>query len=372
MFGVNLHMDNCCKGNYNDVDKVINELQYIGARRARDWATTDEVVDKWLMIHEKTGIKFHVSIPETSPENQRKALLRIENWLKQYPGLIDVIEGSNEPDTPYPKSRGASLEDSATFQSQVYEVGKAAGVGVAQLSVGGGWYPPFYEGNYKKFGTPPADFGNAHIYMNQNVPPALALERIGKLAEYSVNGKTVDVTEFGTYKSKKQSEETTSAFMHEAPFDSYLMGHSGLFVYALHDDMSNVVSFYTADGTKRNFADYWHHTTALLSDPDGKHLPPKEINISFTEPKAQGKAPLGIKNVLMYKSDGSVWIAMYYEEREGITGGSQTITFDEKFTAVKIYDARSGELVNEYKKINKINIPLPVNHIYLVELSTAL
>lgn len=365
-FGVNLHLDNCCKGDYGDINTVINQIRYIGARRLRDWATRDKVLEKWREVHEKTGLAFHASIPETSPAHQRLALVRIERWLHEQPGMIEAIEGGNEEDNPYPRSQGASLEDSAAMQSDVYEVGRRAHVPVAQLSVGAGWAAPLYEGNYKKFGTPPADYGNAHVYMNPGSPPAVSLQRLGDLAAWSVAGKPVDVTEFGTYHTPKQSDEVTSAFMHEAPFDAYLMGRAGLFVYALHDDVSHVVSFYDAQGHARPFADYWHHTTQALADPKGKHLPPKELRIGFTPLSAAGKPPLGIKNVAMYKSDGSIWIAAYDEERAGAADNGETIALDGTYDSVRVIDGRTGEEVNHYHHVRQVTVPLPVNHVYLV------
>lgn len=371
MFGVNLHMDNCCNGNYSNVDKVAEEINYIGARHLRDWPTRDDVIDKWRPIYAKTGAPFHASIPQASPKNQRLALERIERWMKAYPGLIDVIEGGNEEDAPYSISQGASLADTAILQSQVYKVGQSAGVKVAQLSVGAGWTAPLWEGNYKKFGSPPADYGNAHTYSNPGEPPASALKRIGDLAGYSVSKNAqIDTTEFGFYQTSKQDEETTGAFMHMAPFSAYLLGHSGLSVYALHDDMTNITGFYRNDGTKRGFADYWHNTTSLLSDPAGKKLPPKNINITFDNQKAAGRSPLGIKNILMYKSDGSIWIAAYDEEWAGAPDGSQTITFDKVYAVVNIYDGRDGKLLKTLKNISTLNLPLPINHVFLVQLTT--
>ncbi len=369
MFGVNLHMDNCCHGNYANIDNVIEEINYIGARRLRDWPTRDDIIDKWRPIHEKTGATFHASIPMASPKNQRISLDRIERWLKAHPGLIDVIEGGNEEDAPYSVSQGASLADTAILQSQVYKVGKNAGVKVAQLSVGAGWVAPLWEGNYKKFGSPPADYGNAHTYMNPGEPPAATLKRIGELASYSVSKNSpIDTTEFGFYQTKKQDDATTSAFMHIAPFSAYLLGHSGLSVYALHDDMTNITGFYKKDGSKRDFADYWHYTTSLLSDPKGKKLLPKNIDITYSNQKAAGRSPLGIKNVLMYKSDGSVWIATYDEERPGAPDGAQTINFDRSYAVVNIYDGRNGKLLKTLKNISTLNLPLPVNHVFLVQL----
>lgn len=368
-FSVNLHMDDCCNGNYADTNRVINELKYIGVRRVRDWATRDDVVSKWKAINSATSVTFHASIPQASPAGQRAALTRIQNWLKQYPGLIDTIEGSNEPDVSYSQSQGASLADSASLQTQVYSVGKGAGVPVDQLSVGAGWTPPLWEGNYKKFGFPPADFGNAHVYMNIGEPPSISLKRIGELAQYSVKGKPADTTEFGVYQSPQQNDDTNSAFMHMAPFSAYLLGHAGLSVYALHDDMSGIAGFYKMDGNRRKFADYWHNTTTLLSDPNGKNLPPKSVNITFTNQKAAGAAPLGIKNIVMYKSDGTKWIVSYDEERVGAPDGFQTINLDKIYPYVKIYDGRTGATLNLFTNIKTLNLPLPANHVYLIKLN---
>lgn len=366
VFGVNIHMDNCC-GNYSNVNNVADQLKYIGVRRVRDWATRDDMILKWRALNSATGVRFHASIPQTSPLNQRTALERIRNWVKLYPGLIDVIEGANEPDTPFPMSMGATLEDSAQLQSDVYKIGVDAGVYVAQLSVGAGWTAPLYEGNYKNFGHPPAHYGNAHVYMNPGVPPSSALKRIGDLAAYSVNGGTVDSTEFGAFRSE-QSEELTGQYMHQAPFDAYLLGHAGLFVYALHDNSTNIIGFYDVNGVKRPFADYWHYTTQLLSDPNGKNLPPKEMNITFTNQRSTGTGLLGIKNVVMYKADSTLWIAMFDEEKPGAANASQTINLDKSYALVKLFDGRTGAVIRGYQNISMLNVIMEPNHVYLLAL----
>jgi hypothetical protein len=365
VFGVNLHLDNCCSGNYADLQAVSTQIQYIGARRLRDWPDRDEVLAAWRTVHAATGAPFHASIPETSPDHQRVALARMARWVQSDPGLIDVIEGGNEEDSPYAIQQGASLAASALLQQEVYATGKSLGIPVAQLSVGAGWAPPRYEGNYKNFGTPPADLGNAHTYMAANDPPVLSLKRIGELAAYSVGGNPVDVTEFGIYKRAGQADDVTSAYMHEAPFDAFALGYAGFFVYALHDDMSNVVSFYTSTGQPRAFADYWHHTTQLLADPAGKSLPPKTLALSFSG-KTASAAPLGLKTLPMYKSDGSLWIAVYDEERQNVPDGSGTITFDKPHASVQVVDGRNGTVVTQYNNVASITLPLSANHVYFV------
>lgn len=365
VFGVNLHLDNCCKSDYRDLTRVIAELRYIGARRLRDWADHDDQVEAWKTVHQGTGARFHASIPEGSPEIQRQSLARMLDWLGRYPGLIEVIEGGNEEDSPFALGRGASLADTAALQAEVYAKGRAAGVTVAQMTVGSGWRPPLYEGHYKSFGTPPADLGNAHVYMNANSPPMISLTRIGGLAAYSVPGKPVDVTEFGIYQKLPQTDAQTSAYMHEAPFDAFSLGYAGLSVYALHDDASGVLSFYSLSGMKRPFADYWHATTTLLADPGGAQLPPKELPISFAG-RGTGPAPLGVRNLAMYKSDGSLWIAAYDEERKGTPDGSETITLDRSYATVTVVSGRDGSTVASFSNTQTVTLALPPNHVFFV------
>ena len=367
-FGVNLHLDNCCRGQYENLKAVIDHINYIGATRLRDWAVARPgVFERWQSVYKATGAPFHASIPAASPSHQRIALGVIKDWLHKTPGMIDVIEGGNEEDTPYPKKLGATLADTAALQAEVYVLGRKAGVKVAQLSVGAGWYPPYYEGNYKKFGKPPADYGNAHTYLLPGVGPTYALKRVGNLAAWSVDGKPVDVTEFGFYRTKAQPESLSTAYMHLAPFASYLLGHKYMLVYALHDDPSNAMGFYDTAGKARAHADYWHVTTRLLADAGGKSLPPKTASISFSDQRGSGKGSAGIKNVPMYKSDGSVWIVTYDEVAKVVTtDASQTITFDKTYPVVQVLSGRTGAEVQRLNNARKISVRLPSNHLFFV------
>lgn len=367
-FGVNLHLDNCCRGQYENLETVKAHINYIGATRLRDWAVARPgVFERWQNVYRATGAPFHASIPAASPAHQRIALGVMKDWLERAPGMIDVIEGGNEEDTPYPKKLGATLADTAALQHEVYALGQQKGVKVSQLSVGAGWYPPFYEGNYKKFGKPPADYGNAHIYMQPGVGPTYFLKRLGNLAAWSVDGKPVDVTEFGFYRTTAQPESITTAYMHIAPFASYLLGHKYFSVYALHDDPSNAMGFYDKNGKARAHAHYWHVTTRLLADAGGKGLPPKTANIAFSDQRTTGRGTAGIRNVPMYKSDGSVWIATFDEQaKRGAPDGAQTITFDKTYPVLQVLSGRTGAEVQRLTNARKISVRLPSNHLFFV------
>lgn len=369
-FGVNTHLSNCCGGRYTDLEDVAAKLNYIGARQLRDWVSRQpELRDKWQQVHAATGAPFYASIPSAAPEAQRVALQVMREWLDEAPGLISAIEGGNEEDMPYAVKLGATLEDTAELQHEVYAAGSAAGVPVVQMSVGAGWKAPLWEGNYKNFGRPPADLGNAHVYMNPGEYPTSALQRIGKLAAWSVPDKKVAVTEFGFYQTPQQSDDLTSAFMHLAPFSSYLLGHASFFVYALHDDISGVVGFYDREGEPRAFAHYWHHTTQLLRDDaaKGQDLLAKELDIRFTAQKQAGQRKNGIKNIPLYKTDGSLWIVMFDEQKPGATDGEQTVELDKTYPTLTLYDGRSGKVLRQDKAAQRITVTLPPNHILLLQ-----
>jgi hypothetical protein len=316
-------------------------------------------------VHKATGLAFHASIPSTSPMGQRAALRVIKAWLAEFPYLISSIEGPNEPDMDYAVKLGATLQDSAEVQQAAYKIGRAAGVAVAQMSVGFGWFPPFYEGNYKKFGKPPADLGNAHVYMQTLHPPILPLDKIGKLAAWSVDDKPIMVTEFGVHKSPQQTDDEVSAFMHIAPFTSYMLGHDSLYVYALHDDDSNTVGFYDAKGNKRAFADYWHITARLLADPKGKNLPPKELGIRYGVTLPKDKL-YGIRHASLYKSDGSVWVAVYQENKLGAAEQTETVSFERPYPVIAVIDGRTGEVVEQQENAQSQSLVLPANHLFFV------
>ncbi len=369
-FGVNLHLSNCCGGRYTDLEDVAAKLNYIGARQLRDWVSRQpDLRDKWQQVQAATGAPFYASIPMASPESQRVALQVMREWLEEAPGLISAIEGGNEEDMPYAAKLGATLEDTAELQHEVYAVGAAAGVPVVQMSVGAGWKAPFWEGNYKNFGQPPADLGNAHVYMNPGEHPTSALQRIGKLAAWSVPEKKVAVTEFGFYQTPQQTDDLTSAYMHLAPFASYLLGQASFFVYALHDDVSGVVGFYDREGEPRAFAHYWHHTTQLLRDPGakGQELLPKEKDLRFTAQKQAGQRTRGIKNIPLYKTDGSLWIVMFDEEKPDASPGEQTVELDKPYPTLTLYDGRTGEVLRQEKSAQRISVQLPPNHVLLLK-----
>lgn len=366
-FGVNLHLSQCCGGRYGDLDQVIADIRYIGARRLRDWAGGKPgLLERWQRVHQETGLPFHASIPVASPEHQRIALGIMEDWLARAPGMIDVIEGGNEEDVPFAQKLGATLADTAALQHEVYAAGKRAGVTVAQLSVGWGWEPPLYEGNYKKFGTPPADVGNAHVYMGVGQSPTYILKRIGELAAYSVKGGPVDVTEFGFYKTAAQDEALTNGYMHIAPFTAAVLGQAGLLVYALYDDESNAMGFYDLQGRKRPFADYWHATTQLLADPQGKGLAVKSINVQLRDVVTEGERSYGVRHVVMHKSDGSVWVALYDEAKAGAREGAATVAFDRDYQNIDVYDGRTGNKVQTRRAARDVRVTLPGNHVFLV------
>lgn len=371
-FGVNLHLSNCCGGRYEDTERVIADIRYIGARRLRDWATARPgVFERWQHVARETGTSFSASIPSSSPKDQRIALSVIRQWLADAPGLITTIEGGNEPDMPYAVALGATLEDTAKLQSEVYAAGKDAGVNVAQMSVGFGWKPPFYEGHYKSFGKPPADLGNAHVYLQPHMTPSALLSRAGQLAAYSVNGKPVSVTEFGAFKTLRLPTTTINAFMHIAPFAAAVLQQDSLFVYALYDDMSGVSGFFDEDGKPRDFAHYWHHTAQLLADKDGKELRERDVQVTFSSDQLPKRANVRANHLVMHKADKSVWTAIFFEQLAPAKNHEEVISFAEVQPHLTIIDARNARILARHKQMRTLTLSVPPNQLLFVVASPA-
>ncbi len=366
-FGVNLHLSNCCGGRYEDTERVIADIRYIGARRLRDWATARRgVFERWQHVARETSTEFSASIPSSSPKDQRIALGVIRQWLAEAPGLITTIEGGNEPDMPYAVALGATLEDTAKLQHEVYAAGKGAGVLVAQMSVGFGWKPPLYEGNYKSFGKPPADLGNAHVYLQHHMTPSALLSRAGELAAYSVNGKPISVTEFGAFKTLRLPTTTINAFMHIAPFAAAVLKQDSLYVYALYDDLSGVSGFFNEDGKPRDFAHYWHHTAQLLSDTAGKELPARDVPVTFSSDQLPKSAAKRANHLVMHKSDKSVWAAVVFEHLTTAANHEEVITFSEVQPHITIIDARDARILARHTKLRAVTLSLPPNQLLFV------
>src|SRR5437870_5341733 len=71
--GVNTHIDFVNYG-YQNLNTVVQALNYLGLPNVRDSAQTSSDVQWWTQVAQATGVKFDDYIPETSPAGMQDAL----------------------------------------------------------------------------------------------------------------------------------------------------------------------------------------------------------------------------------------------------------------------------------------------------------
>ena len=68
----------------------------------------------------------------------------------------------------------------------------------------------------------------------------------------------------------------------------------------------------------------------------------------------------------MFKSNGSVWIAVYDEEQHSAAPGAETITLDKTYPFVQVIDGRSGATLQTLSNPRKGSHNLPPNQLFFV------
>src|SRR5581483_3122554 len=109
--GVNTHLD---FAQYkNNIPVVENSINYLGVKNLRDSGVYSFVVPIWSQVSAATGAKFLDYLPRLGPSDDVSAL----NLAPQLAaaGVLNSIEGVDEPDAPNAIADGNSLSWSATF-----------------------------------------------------------------------------------------------------------------------------------------------------------------------------------------------------------------------------------------------------------------
>ena len=94
--GVNTHLDFKSDG-YQNVQVVINSLEYLGIKNIRDSAQYASDVDLWKQVADGAGVKFDAFMPTGSPDWMRAALQCIPALSSA--GILNYLEGANEEDS---------------------------------------------------------------------------------------------------------------------------------------------------------------------------------------------------------------------------------------------------------------------------------
>jgi hypothetical protein len=383
--GVNTHLD---FPTYANIAVVENSINFLGVKNLRDApnATGDlGTTGLWQQVANATGVKFDAFLPEGSVARMEGDLTYAATLAQQ--GILNFIEGGNEEDQAYAVAEGNSLATTAAYQKTVYTIGHANGLSVINMSFGVGWNLSA-TGDYGTVGnlSAYANYANAHTYPGTGNTPLATIEVLNSDALLAAPGDPVITTEFGYYTDGSSTDPSSVSQSAQAKYildgllDAYQQNDAKTYLYELLDEGGTAgdpeanFGLFTSTGVAKPAAVAIHNLTTLLADSGGP----------FTA-GTLGYAVTGLlstdHSMLMEKSDGSFWLALWNEARvqsattagAAITVADHTVTLTLANTAssVEVFDPlTSTGVIETASNIDTISLSLP-DHPILVEVIPA-
>jgi hypothetical protein len=353
--GVNTHLDFANYG-YQNVSTVETNISYLGVKILRDspQAATDALL--WPWVANATGAKFDAYVAETSPAGMilDAGFFSVLNAA----GILMAIEGGDEEDDSYPQSLGNTLAATAAFQqATMWLGGQALHLPVINMSFGAGWTAANnWQGNYGGVGdlSSYATWGNAHTYPMSGQTPSYAINYVNGLAKLAALSRPVATTEIG-WDVSIFGQPTIAKFVLDAALDAALYGSPAMYFYGLYDDGSGAWGLFNADGTPRPAATALHNLTTLIADTGGTAatFTPADFAPALTG------AISGDSSLLIAKSDGTYWLALWAESAAAGVSHNVTVTLPTKTAAVALYDPLVGTTaIQKWANVTSVVVPV--------------
>jgi serralysin len=324
--GINTHVDGY------DTSAAEQAISYLGISNLRDSAESPGDLSLWQQISQATGAKFDDYIGETSPGGMQSDLNFVPQLAQE--GVLNAVEGGNEEDDTYPASLGNNLQTTAAFQPQVAATAHSLGLPAINMSFGAGWTAANnWQGDYGAVGnlSAYADYANAHTYPNPGQTPDSTIQRLNGLADLAASGQPVITTEVGWDGNAGFSQTDVAKYVVDAALDGWKDGDAKTYYYALFDDASGAFGLMNADGSPKPAGTALHNLTTLLGDSGDGATGSLDYSL--------GGTAAGDNSLLLEKSDGSYWLALWNE-----SGGDHTVTLNltTPASAVNVYDPLTG------------------------------
>ena len=328
--GINTHLDFGAFG-YDNISATEQAISYLGIGNLRDSAQSPGDFSLWQQISQATGVKFDDYVGETSPDGMQTDLGFMTQLAQA--GLLNAVEGGNEEDDAYPASLGNNLAIAADFQAQLADTAHSLGLPAINMSFGAGWTAANdWQGDYGTVGdlSGVADYANAHTYPNQGQTPDSTIQRLNGLANLAASSRPVMTTEMGWDENSGFSQTDIAKYVVDAALDGWKDGDARTYFYALFDDGSGAYGLMNQDGSAKPAGAAVHNLTTLLGDAGGGAPGSLDYSLDGTVP--------GDNSMLLEKSDGSYWLALWDE-----SSGDHTVTLNLGTpAAVDVYDPLTG------------------------------
>ena len=352
--GVNTHLD--FGGSYANVPTVEAAINYLGLDNLRDSPRLPGDLTLWQQVAQATGAKFDAYVSQVWPSGMPTELGYMQQLAQE--GILNFIEGGDEEDDSYPTSVGNSLAQSAQFQQTLYAAAQSLGVPTINMSFGAGWTAANnWIGDYANVGdlSAFADYANAHTYPSG--APDTTIQQLNADALLAASSRPVISTEFGYNISSTDPTQATKWTL-DAALDGMKDGDVKTYFYALFDDQSGNFGLMNPDGSPRPAGVALHNLTTLLQDSGGT-INPGSLDYTLDNTAA------GDNSLLMEKSDGTYWLALWNESNSGHT---VTLNLSSTATAVEVFDPLTGTTaVQTADNTNSVQITVP-DHPVMVEI----
>lgn len=319
--GVNTHTD-YLNSPYSNRTVVENSIDYLGIKNLRDSPNAPGDLGAgglWQQIANATGAKFDAFLREGSVAAMKSDLSNIAALAPQ--GILNFIEGGDEEDDKAALMAGNSLTTTASYQREVAATGHKFGLSVINMSFGQGWSAS-PTGNYGTVGNLAAyaDYANAHTYPGSGNPPGTTMAALDADARLAAAGRPVITSEFGYYTSgsttdvNSVSQTVQAKYILDGLMDAYTQGTAKTYLYELLDEHTGNgqawgnFGLFTSSGAPKPAAVALHDLTTLLADK-GATFTPGTLGYSLSGTVSTDHS------LLMEKSDGTFWLALWNEAR---------------------------------------------------------
>jgi hypothetical protein len=375
-FGVGTRVDLAGYQNLG-LPTVENCFNYLGGVKLMRDSTTVASDATWFpQVSQATGATYVIYIAQMNASNFNTTFNNAG-----IPGAyIAAFEGCDEADTGQAVGYSETLADAAAFQPTVWAGGQSYTRPVIQMSFGQGWSTNPSQGDYGAVGNLAAyaTYGNIHMYPPTSPQANFLLANYITLAGLATPSKPAAVTVFGYTQEVGSgygqcSPQTAASYLLEFIFDAYLAGCPYYFWQSLIDNVagggSTATGLFDDTGAPRQSATAVKNLFGFLTDTGGTFTPGK-LNYSLSNlPAVNGTTSLGGRQLLMQKSDGSFWLALWNEQiLNSTTDGSDitvspvsvTLTIGETVTSITVYDPTiSAAVVETASSVSTMSISLP-------------
>src|SRR5262249_16293320 len=163
--GINTHL-NFYGSPYANLSTVESAINYLGVPNVRDAAGSNDI-STWQQVAQATGVHFDDAVGEVAPSEYGPILDTMRQLASL--GLLNAIEGANEPDAAYSATIAERVWGAASLKQSVWQLGQQLGLPVVNTSFGD-------INDYGSTGdlSAWADYANAHTYFGTGNNPAWA------------------------------------------------------------------------------------------------------------------------------------------------------------------------------------------------------